>query len=55
MVVHPSAGHYDDTLVNAILFKYGREGLSDLNGEERPGIVHRIDRDTSRIACMCKE
>lgn len=54
MVVHPSAGHYDDTLVNAILFKYGREGLSDLNGEERPGIVHRIDRDTSGLLVCAK-
>lgn len=54
MVVHPAAGHYDDTLVNALLYKYGREGLSDLNGEDRPGIVHRIDRDTSGLIVCAK-
>lgn len=54
MVVHPAPGHYSGTLVNALLYKYGKEGLSDLNGEDRPGIVHRIDMDTSGLLLVCK-
>ena len=46
MVVHPAAGHPDGTLVNALLYHCG-ESLSGINGALRPGIVHRIDRDTS--------
>ena len=46
LVVHPAAGHQDDTLVNGLLYAMGDE-LSGINGELRPGIVHRIDKDTS--------
>lgn len=53
MVVHPAAGHYDDTLVNALLFHCGSD-LSGINGIMRPGIVHRIDRDTSGIIVIAK-
>lgn len=53
MVVHPAAGHYSGTLVNAIL--YHCEGcLSGINGVLRPGIVHRIDRDTTGSLVVCK-
>ena len=53
MVVHPAAGHTDDTLVNAILFHCG-DSLSGINGEKRPGIVHRIDKDTTGALIICK-
>ena len=53
MVVHPGAGNYENTLVNALLFKY-KKNLSDLNGELRPGIVHRIDKDTSGLLVIAK-
>lgn len=50
MVVHPAPGHYSGTLVNALLFKYGK-----LAGEEfRPGIVHRLDKDTSGLMLVAK-
>ncbi len=52
MVVHPAAGHFTGTLVNALL--YHAEGLSDVNGTYRPGIVHRIDKDTSGLLIVCK-
>lgn len=52
MVVHPSAGHYDGTLVNALL--YHLDDLSGINGEIRPGIVHRIDKDTSGLLMVAK-
>ncbi|WP_079709382.1 RluA family pseudouridine synthase [Paraliobacillus ryukyuensis] len=52
MVVHPSAGHYAGTLVNALL--YHCNDLSGINGEIRPGIVHRIDRDTSGLLMVAK-
>lgn len=52
MVVHPSAGHEDGTLVNALL--YHVDDLSGINGEIRPGIVHRIDKDTSGIMVVAK-
>lgn len=53
MVVHPSNGHYDgDTLVNALLFH--KENLSTINGVIRPGIVHRIDKDTSGLIVVAK-
>ena len=48
MVVHPAAGNPDGTLVNALLWHCG-DSLSGINGEKRPGIVHRIDRDTSGL------
>lgn len=53
MVVHPAAGHYCDTLVNALLYYCGAE-LSGINGVMRPGIVHRIDRDTTGSLIVCK-
>ncbi len=53
MVVHPAPSHYDDTLVNAIMYHCG-DSLSGINGEIRPGIVHRIDKDTSGILVICK-
>ena len=53
MVVHPGAGNYENTLVNALLFKY-KKTLSDLNGKLRPGIVHRIDKDTSGLIVVAK-
>ena len=53
MVVHPAAGHTSGTLVNALLY-HCREHLSGINGVLRPGIVHRIDMDTSGILVVCK-
>ena len=53
MVVHPSAGHYSGTLVNALMY-YCREDLSGINGVMRPGIVHRIDMDTTGSLLVCK-
>ena len=53
MVVHPAAGHHEGTLVNALLAHCGGE-LSDINGVIRPGIVHRIDKDTSGLMLACK-
>ena len=53
LVVHPAAGHQDDTLVNGPLFAKGSE-LSGINGELRPGIVHRIDKDTSGLLMIAK-
>lgn len=53
MVVHPAAGHEDGTLVNALMYRFkGR--LSGINGVLRPGIVHRIDKDTSGLLVVCK-
>ena len=53
MVVHPGAGNYEDTLVNALLFKY-KKNLSDVSGTLRPGIVHRIDKETSGLLVVAK-
>lgn len=53
MVVHPAAGHYSGTLVNALMYHCGGH-LSGINGELRPGIVHRIDKDTSGVLVVCK-
>lgn len=53
MVVHPAAGHYSHTLVNAVLF-HCRGQLSGINGVLRPGIVHRIDKDTTGSVLICK-
>lgn len=54
MVVHPAAGNYSGTLVNALLF-HCKEGLSGINGVIRPGIVHRIDKDTSGLLVVAKD
>ncbi len=53
LVVHPAAGHSDDTLVNGLLYAMG-DNLSGINGELRPGIVHRIDKDTSGLLAVAK-
>ena len=53
LVVHPAPGHPDGTLVNALLYHCG-DSLSGINGELRPGIVHRIDRDTSGLIIAAK-
>ena len=53
MVVHPAAGHYSNTLVNALIYHCGKE-LSGINGVMRPGIVHRIDMDTTGSIIVCK-
>ena len=52
LVVHPGGGHYDDTLVNALI--YNEKELSNINGLNRVGIVHRIDKDTSGLLLICK-
>lgn len=53
MVVHPAPGHYSGTLVNALMY-HCRDSLSGINGVLRPGIVHRIDRDTTGSLIVCK-
>ncbi len=53
MVVHPAAGNYDGTLVNALLY-HCKDSLSGINGVIRPGIVHRIDKDTSGLLIVAK-
>ena len=53
LVVHPAAGHREDTLVNGLLYAMG-DSLSGINGELRPGIVHRIDKDTSGLLAVAK-
>ena len=53
MVVHPGAGNYENTLVNALLYKY-KNNLSNIGGELRPGIVHRIDKETSGLLVVAK-
>ena len=52
MVVHPANGHYSGTLVNALMFM--EDSLSSINGVIRPGIIHRIDKDTSGLLCVAK-
>lgn len=52
LVVHPAPGHYQDTLVNGLM--YHINSLSDINGEARPGIIHRIDKDTSGLLMIAK-
>lgn len=53
LVVHPGDGHHNDTLVNALI--YANKKLSQVNGLERIGIVHRIDKDTSGLLLICKD
>ena len=53
LVVHPGAGNFDNTLVNALI-NYDKKNLSSINGELRPGIVHRLDKDTSGIIIVAK-
>jgi len=54
MVVHPSRGHWDGTLVSALAFHYGNQ-LSNVRGSVRPGVVHRLDRDTTGAIIIAKE
>ncbi len=54
MLTHPTHKEINSTLVNALLFKYGYEGLSDINGVMRPGIIHRLDRNTSGLLMVAK-
>ncbi len=54
MVVHPAAGHFSGTLVNALM-AHCRDDLSGINGVMRPGIVHRIDMDTTGVLIVCKK
>ncbi len=53
MIVHPGAGNHENTLANALIYKY-KNKLSNINGELRPGIVHRIDKDTSGLLVVAK-
>lgn len=53
MVVHPAAGNYEGTLVNALLY-HCKDSLSGINGEKRPGILHRIDKETSGLLLVAK-
>ena len=53
MVVHPGAGNYENTLANGLMYKY-KKNLSDINGSLRPGIVHRIDKETSGLLVIAK-
>src|SRR5207248_4624258 len=53
MVVHPAKGHWSGTLVNALQHRFAH--LSNVNGDYRPGIVHRLDRDTSGVILIAKE
>ena len=53
MVVHPGAGNHNNTLVNALIYKYKKK-LSNVNGSSRPGIVHRIDKETSGLLVVAK-
>ena len=55
LVCHPSPGHVDDTLANALVARCGYEHLGMLQGEERPGIVHRLDMDTSGLMVAAKD
>ena len=55
MPTHPSAGHNRDTLVNVLLHRYGADGLSACNGPGRPGIVHRLDMDTTGLIIVAKD
>ena len=53
VVIHPGAGNYEKTIVNALLYRY-QKNLSSIGGKLRPGIVHRIDKDTSGVIVVAK-
>lgn len=55
LCVHPSEGHEDSTLVNALIYHYGRDNLAHIQGDDRPGIVHRLDMDTSGLLICAKD
>lgn len=54
LICHPSPGHPSGTLSNALIFRYGRENLAHIQGDDRPGIVHRLDGDTSGLMLCAK-
>ena len=54
LVCHPARGHWDDTLANALVAHCGTGNLAEVQGEDRPGIVHRLDRDTSGLMLAAK-
>lgn len=54
LICHPSPGHPDGTLSNALIYKYGRDHLAHIQGDDRPGIVHRLDGDTSGLMLVAK-
>lgn len=54
LICHPSPGHPDNTLSNALIYRYGREGVAHIQGDDRPGIVHRLDGDTSGLMLCAK-
>lgn len=54
LCVHPSPGHYGSTLCHALVYRYGREGLAHIQGDDRPGIVHRLDMETSGLLICAK-
>ena len=55
LCVHPSEGHYGSTLVNALVYRYGRDNLAHVQGDDRPGIVHRLDMETSGLMMCAKD
>lgn len=55
LCVHPSEGHESSTLVNALIYHYGRDQLAHIQGDDRPGIVHRLDMDTSGLMLCAKD
>lgn len=55
LICHPSFNHYDGTLVNALIYRYGHEGLAHVQGDDRPGIVHRLDGETSGLMLCAKD
>lgn len=54
LICHPSPGHPDGTLSNALIYRFGRENLAHIQGDDRPGIVHRLDGDTSGLMLVAK-
>ncbi len=54
LICHPSPGHPDNTLSNALIYRYGRDHLAHIQGDDRPGIVHRLDGDTSGLMLCAK-
>ena len=54
LICHPSPGHPGGTLSNALIHHYGRENLAHIQGDDRPGIVHRLDGDTSGLMLCAK-
>ena len=55
LCVHPSEGHHGSTLVNGLIYRYGHDGLAHVQGDDRPGIVHRLDMETSGLMMCAKD